>query len=105
MLDERGRIDSAGELMDLLEQLWCSYEEAQGPAQSAQERLVGLAYLATVLRQDADAIAAQLLASPELEPLDVVGALQAELGAPDENQAIAIKAELERRGWTEQRHE
>ncbi len=99
MLDEQGQFGLTGELLDLVEQLWCAYQEAHGSPQSAQERLLGLAYIVAVLRRDAEGIWTQLLAAPDLQGVDVAAALDETLGAPDEAQAQALKAELERRGW------
>jgi|GEM_PF-3563886 hypothetical protein len=99
MLDERGQFDFTGELLDLVEAVWRAYQESHGRPRSAQERLVGLAYIVAALRRDIDAIGAHIAEAPELQGLDVAGALQEVFGASADAQASAARAELERRGW------
>jgi len=99
MLDEQGQFDFTNELLDLVEAVWRAYERSMGRPESARERLVGLAYIVAALRRDIDAIGSHLLAAPELQGLDVAGALQEVFGMPEAARAGAVRAELERRGW------
>ena len=99
MLDEAGHFEFTAEILDLVERLWCSYQEAKGSPGDRMGRLAGLAYIVAALRQDADAIWAQLAAAPELEGLDLLGLLEEELGSLDAASVDALRAEMQRRGW------
>ncbi len=99
MLDEQGRFGFTTEVLDLAAQLWSAYEEGHGQPDSAKERLLGLAYILAGLRHDVEAIWTLLAGSPELEGVDLAGALAQELEAPDEAAMAALRAEMQRRGW------
>jgi hypothetical protein len=99
MLDERGRFGFTAEVLDLVQRLWCAYEQSEGQAQSVQARLLGLAYIVACLRQDVEGIWSQLLTAPELAGVDLDGALAQELGDLDGAAHEAIRAELQRQGW------
>jgi len=99
MLDERGRFDFTGELLDLVETVWGAYERTSGRPSSARERLAGLAYIVAALRQDLDAIGAQLLAASELQGIDLAGALQEAFAPSAGGGTSTARDELARRGW------
>jgi len=99
MLDEQGRFDFSGEVLDLAERLWCAYEEAEGRPESRKERLLGLAYIVAALRHDVETIWAALPALPELEGIDLAAALAQECEPPCGAELAKLGAELRRRGW------
>ena len=99
MLDDAGRFDFTGEILDLAERLWCAYRETMADPEGQKERLLSLAYIVAVLRQDAEAIIAELAASPELQGIDLSRALAEALGALDAKALAALRADMQRRGW------
>ncbi len=99
MLDESGRFGFTGEVMDLVEGLWCRYRQAQGCPEGPIERLAGLLYVVAALRQDVEEIHRQLLPAVELEGAEVAELLQEELGTPPAERTAALRDEMKRRGW------
>ena len=99
MLDEAGRFEFTGELLDLVERLWCGYQEAKGSPGGRPEQLAGLAYIVAALHQDVEAIWSQLAAAPEFEGIELQRLLEDELGSPDAVSTAALRAEMEHRGW------
>ncbi|HOG46142.1 MAG TPA: hypothetical protein PLJ35_16890 [Anaerolineae bacterium] len=96
MLDERGQFGFTGEVLDLAEQVWCAYQEAQPGPQGARERLLGLAYIVAALRRDVDGVWAELVAAAGAQGVDVTPALHEMPAAAGET---PLRAEFERRGW------
>ena len=99
MLDETGKFDFTGEVLDLAEQLWSSYQQVKGCPESRTEQLVALAYIVAALRQDVDLIWQEILAAPELQSLRLAELLAEELRPGDGAAAAAARAEMQRRGW------
>ena len=99
MLDEAGRMDFGAEVMDLVEQLWCAYEEAQGRTGGSRERLVGLAYIVAALRQDVEVLWDALAGAPEVQDLKLEELLARELEPAALARASALRQELRRRQW------
>ncbi len=99
MLDREGRFGFSAELLDLVERLWQSYQEVQGRPEDRLERLAGLVYIMAALRQDVEGIWSQLVAAPELEGADLGRLATDALGSPSGEEATALRAEIERRGW------
>jgi hypothetical protein len=99
MLDEAGHFEFTGELLGLVERLWCSYQEARGSSHSRSEQLAGLAYIVAALHQEVEAIYAELAAAPELQGVELPRLLEEELGSLDPAVVAALKAEMRRRGW------
>ncbi len=98
MLDEMGRIEFQGEVLSLVERLWQSYQEAEGPPKERAARLAGLAYVVAALRQDVEALWDQIQADPELQDVDLERLVAEALGPLDEERRAAFRARLERRG-------
>lgn len=99
MLDETGRFEFTADILDLVERLWCCYQEAEGSPTDPAARHVGLAFVVAALRQDVEAIWEQLLAAPELQGIDLAGLLDEELGSAGADRRAPIREELHRRGW------
>ncbi len=99
MLDEAGRFDFTGEILDLVERLWCAYQEAKSCPEGQKERLLGLAYIVAVVRQDTEAIITQLAASPELQGIELSRVLAEEMGSIDAEALAALRIEMQKRGW------
>lgn len=99
MLDESGSFSFADEVLDLVERLYCAYEEKTGRPASDRERLIGLAYVVAALRQDVTDIWAQICSSPELRGVDLGRLLAEELASADSEKQALLRAEMQRRGW------
>jgi hypothetical protein len=98
MLDEQGRFEFT-EVLDLVERLWCAYQASTGAQPGRRERLAGLVYLVAALRQDVEAVLAELQASPELDGVDVAQAAAEALGELPASRVSAVRAEMQRRNW------
>lgn len=99
MLDEGGRFEFTAEVLDLVDRLWCCYRAAKDGSGHAAEQLVGLCYIVAVLRQDVDAIWAQLLEAPELQGVGLAELLDEEMGPLDAERLAGLRAQLRQRGW------
>lgn len=99
MLDETGRFEFTDEILGLMDRLWCRYQEVAGCPTSQAERLAGLLYIVTALRQDVEGLWAQLAASPELAGIDVAELAAEELGTLTSERVAHLKAALQERGW------
>lgn len=101
VLDEAGRFSFRDEVLDLVDRLWCAYQEAQGGSASHLERLLGLAYIVAALRQDVEGVWAELEGSPELRGVAVRELVDRELGEFDAESLASLRQEMRRRGWLE----
>jgi hypothetical protein len=101
MLDETGRFEFSGEILDLVERLWGTYQAVKGDPGDRVAQLTGLAYIVAALRQDVEGIWSQLLAAPELQGVALAELLQEEMEPLGGERAVALKAEMQRRGWLE----
>ncbi len=102
MLDDSGRFEFTGELLDLVENVWCHFQEREEPADTPIARLAGLLYVVAALRQDIEAIWSLLATRPELRGIDVAGLLHEEMGPVGEDTLACLKAEMYRRRWLDE---
>lgn len=102
MLDDSGRFEFTGELLDLVEEVWCGYQEKERPANSPTERLAGLLYVVAALRQDIEAIWSLLATRPELRGINLTGLLQEEMGPISDDTLSRLRAEMARRNWLDE---
>lgn len=99
MLDELGRFQFTGDVLDLVEKLWCAFQEAKGRPEDEAGRLAGLIYIVAVLRQDVEAVWSQLTTASRAAGVDWEALVAEELGELDSGGIGALRAELQRRGW------
>ncbi|MDI7277282.1 MAG: hypothetical protein QME94_15000 [Anaerolineae bacterium] len=99
MLDDWGRFEFTGEVLQLVDRVWHSYQESEGTTGTAAERLAGILYVVAALRHDVDAIWQLLVASPELRGIDLPALLQEEMGPVSDETLSRLRAELQGRNW------
>lgn len=99
MLDELGRFQFTDEVLDLVERLWCAFQQAKGRPEDEAGQLAGLIYIVAILRQDVEAVWSLLTAAPRAAGVDWEALVAEELGELDSGGAGALRAELQRRGW------